>query len=88
MSKNKTGPQNWQFESALLVLEFQMPHFGSNIHNKHVWRLRMFILLKIVHHKGAIFGGKLNLVTLHKVKWKENGTILKNHNETVHKGSF
>ena len=58
MSKNKTGPQNWQFASALLVLEFQMPHFGSNIHNKHVWRLRMFILLKIVHHKGAIFGGK------------------------------
>ena len=88
MSKNMTGLQNRQFASVLLVLEFQMPHFWSNIHNKHVWRLRMFILLKIVHHKGAIFGGKLNLVILHKVKWKENGTIPKNHNETVHKGSF
>ena len=31
MSKNKAGPQNRQFASALLVLEFQMPHFGSNI---------------------------------------------------------
>ena len=29
MSKNKTGPQNRQFASALLVLEFQMPYFGS-----------------------------------------------------------
>ena len=33
-------------------------------------------------------GENLNLVTLHKVKWKENGTIPKNHKETVHKGSF
>ena len=25
--------QNWLFAPALLVVEFQMPHFGSNIHN-------------------------------------------------------
>jgi len=63
---------------ALLVREFQMPHIGSNIHNKQ-W----FIPIKI-HHSSAKFGKTSNLVTLLWGKWNENGTITNNRSETHH----
>ena len=63
----------------LLVLEFQMPHFGSIIHNK------IFIKIKCATQVQCQ-GKKPPLVSLLLGKWEENGTITNNRSETPQDG--
>ena len=51
-----------------------------------MWSFTSFLVK--MHHSSAKREKIPNLVTLHKVKWEENGTITNNRSKTPHEGSF